>query len=133
MSVIECPELTIEQFESGNVDVELFDHEAHVYIGWLYVQKYELADAIARFNDALRFLTVKLGVAGKYHVTITWIFLLLIAERSRTGEDWQTFIARNPDLIEDSRSTLGRYYSEKLLFSEAARKRFVLPDQLRSA
>lgn len=132
MSIIESPALTIEQFESGNIEAELFDHEAHVYIGWLYVQQYELADAIARFNDALRHLTGILGVAGKYHVTITWIFLLLIAERSRASDDWQTFKIRNRDLIEDSRNTLGRYYSEELLFSEVARKQFVLPDQLRS-
>lgn len=132
MSTIEQPDLTIEQFESGSIDSDMFGHEAHVYIGWLYVQQYELADAIARFDVALRHLTRKLGVPGKYHATITWIFLLLIAERLCDGEDWQTFRTRNRDLIDESRNTLGRYYSEELLFSEAARRQFVLPDQLQS-
>jgi len=131
MSTIAHPDLTIEQFESGGIDAEAFDHEAHVYVGWLYVQSYELADAIARFDEALRHLTRKLGVAGKYHATITWIFLLLIAERSCVGEDWHTFKTHNRDLIDESRKTLSLYYSEELLFSEAARKQFVLPDQLR--
>ena len=130
MSSIEHPDLTIEQFESGSIDPEIFDHEAHVYVGWLYVQQYDLADAMARFDSALRRLTRKLGVPGKYHATITWIFLLLIAERSRAGEGWQTFKTRNRDLIDESKSALGRYYSEELLFSEAAREQFVLPDRL---
>jgi hypothetical protein len=82
MSITGHPDLTIEQFESGNIDAEMFDHEAHVYVGWLYVQQYELADAIARFDDALRRLTRKLGAPGKYHATITWIFLLF---RKRAG------------------------------------------------
>ena len=130
MSITGHPDLTIEQFESGNIDAEMFDHEAHVYVGWLYVQQYELADAIARFDDALRRLTRKLGVPGKYHATITWIFLLLIAERSLSKESWQIFKTRNRDLIDESKSTLGRYYSEELLFSEAAREQFMLPDRL---
>lgn len=122
-------ELTIEKFESGQIEADLFDHEAHVYVAWLFVTTFELADAIARFDGALRRLTARLGVPGKYHATITWFFLLLIAERSRENEGWQTFKSRNPDLTRDSKATLNRYYSDARLFSGTARKQFVLPDQ----
>lgn len=123
-------QITIEQFETGEVEAELFDHEAHVYVAWLYVQEFELLDAIGRFDSALKRLTARLGVPGKYHATITWLFLMLIAERSRNNEGWQTFRKRNTDLISDSKTTLGRYYSEALLFSSRARAGFVLPDKL---
>lgn len=121
--------LTIERFESGNIEAARFDHAAHVYVGWLYVTKYELADAITRFDRALRRLTSKLGAPEKYHATITWLFLLLIAERTRANESWQSFESRNPDLIHDSKTMLQGYYSSGRLFSAAARSRFLLPDR----
>lgn len=131
MTAVLKQELTIEQFESGQIEADLFDHEAHVYVAWLFVTTFELVDAIARFDSALRRLTARLGVPEKYHATITWFFLFLIAERSRDDEGWQAFKSRNPDLFKDSKATLNRYYSEARLFSDPARKQFVLPDRLR--
>lgn len=123
-------ELTIERFESGDIEAELFDHEAHVYIAWLFVTKFDLAKAVSRFESGLRRLTAKLGVPNKYHATITWFFMLLIAERSCENEGWSAFRARNPDLISQSKTTLDGYYSRARLFSDAARNQFVLPDRL---
>lgn len=130
MSAPPNADLTIEQFEAGRIDPEHFNHEAHVYMGWLYLQAYEQSEAIARFDNALKRLTLGLGVPGKYHATITWAFLLLINERRRDDEAWQSFCSRNRDLIDDSKASLGRYYSDERLFSNTARSRFVLPDKL---
>jgi len=122
--------LDIEQFEAGDVDVTTFDHEAHVRIGWLYLQRFDLPEAIGRFDRALQRLTEKVGATDKYHATITWLFLVLINERTRPNESWNEFRSRNEALIRDSKTTLQRYYSEELLFSDAARQHFVLPDRL---
>jgi len=121
---------SIDRFENGEVDPESFNHEAHVYMGWLYVRAFGLTDAISRFDGALRRLTSLLGVPEKYHATITWLFLMLIEERSGQDESWQSFRARNTDLINDSKATLERYYSETRLFSKRAREHFTLPDRL---
>lgn len=130
MSAVLEPRLTIEQFEAGDIDAERFDHEAHVYMAWLYVRAFDLADAVSRFDGALRRLTARLGVPGKYHATITWLFLLLINERASKSESWGDFQSRNLDLVRDSKTTLERHYSEALLFSDAAREHFVLPDRI---
>ena len=93
--------LTIERFEAAAVDPACFDHEAHVYMGWLYVMTYPHDDAIARFDAALRRLTEKIGATAKYNAMITWLFLKLIAERARMDEDWPAFKTRNADLLDD--------------------------------
>jgi hypothetical protein len=93
-------EYTIEKFEAGDIDPARFDHEAHIFVGWLYITTYDRADAIARFDAALRRLTEKIGAADKYNAMITWLFLLLIDERAGEGENWSTFRARNTDLFE---------------------------------
>ena len=92
-------EFTIERFEASDIDPARFDHEAHIYVGWLYVTTYTRDEAVARFDAALRRLVRKIGAEKKYNAMITWLFLLLIAERVRNGEDWHTFRRRNDDLF----------------------------------
>ena len=94
-------QLTIERFESGTIDPATFDHEAHIYVAWQYVGTYARNDAITRFDAALRRLTEMVGATAKYNAMITWLFLLLIAERAREGEDWSAFRTRNSDLFDD--------------------------------
>ena len=94
-------ELTIERFEAAAIDPTLFDHEAHVYVGWLYVMAYPRREAVARFDAALRRLVEKIGASDKYNAMITWLFLLLIAERTRDDDDWDAFRARNADLFDE--------------------------------
>tara|TARA_R110002096_G_scaffold22547_6_gene72273 strand:+ start:6465 stop:6842 length:378 start_codon:yes stop_codon:yes gene_type:complete len=122
--------MSIDDFEAGNIDPDRFDHEAHVYMGWLFIREFGAAAAIVRFDAALKRLLALLGAEGKYHATMTWFFLLLIAERHRDGDDWLQFKQQNSDLVANSKCTLSRYYSKEFLFSTTARERFVLPDRL---
>jgi hypothetical protein len=122
--------LSVEAFERGQVDAAAFDHEAHVYAAWLYTGRFALPEAIERFTAALRRLTVNFGAPEKYHETISWFFLLLIAERRHdSGNDWTAFRRRNDDLFEPSRHILERYYRAETLAGEKARRSFVLPDR----
>ena len=125
-------ELTIERFERGDIDSDAFGHESHIYVAWLYLERFPLADAISRFTAALRSLTKRLGVPEKYHDTVTWFYLLLIAERRDANENWSDFRSRNSDLFDRSKNVLSRYYRAETLASERARAKFVLPD-LRTA
>jgi hypothetical protein len=134
VNAVALPDFTIDAFERGEIDPEAFDHEAHVYMAWLYLERFPLPEALAKFDSALRRLTERLGVAGKYHATITWFFLLLIGERrsAEPGADWPRFRRRNADLVED-RGLLERYYSRQTLASDRARQAFALPDRLLDA
>jgi len=125
------PAITVDAFEKGTIDPDAFDHEAHVYVAWLYLEHFPVPEAIARFDAALRRLTASLGIPGKYHATITWFFMLLIAERRNNGpdSDWIRFRRDNNDLVSDGR-ILQRYYDSDTLVSDRARRTFVLPNRL---
>lgn len=101
MSAQHRAELSIARFESGDVDPARFDHAAHIYVAWLYVRAYPGKEAVTRFDAALRRFTGRIGARDKYNATVTWLFMLLITERSRTGEGWAEFRARNADLFDD--------------------------------
>lgn len=135
MNAAAVPQFSITSFEAGTIDIDAFDHEAHVYVAWLYLERFPLLEAIGRFSDALRRLTIQLGVPGKYHETITWFFMFVIEERCqepRTG-GWFSFQRDNADLFaRGDDNILNRYYSSDLLASNRARQSFVLPDRLAS-
>lgn len=133
MSAAALTQLSIETFAAGDIDAHEFDHAAHIYVAWLYLEKWPLLEAIDEFTTALKQLTTKLGVPGKYHETITWFFMFLIAERRQDSlaADWFLFARQNPDLFgrgEDN--ILSCYYSKSLLGSDRARESFALPDRL---
>ena len=123
-------EETVQAFENATLEPGGFNHEAHIKVAWGYLQEYQQLDAINRFTAAIKRLTETLGVPDKYHETITWFYLLKIAERcqEKTEADWHTFKAANPDLFEWNPSIIQKYYSDTLLSSETARRMFVLPD-----
>lgn len=133
MSGAARPAFDVDAFERGRIDPESFDHEAHVYAAWNYLERFAPPEALEKFDAALRRLTVQLGIPGKYHATITWFFLLLIAERrdaecrAEARADWFRFRQRNPDLFEGG--LLERYYRRQTLASGRARRSFMLPDR----
>ncbi|MBT8078245.1 MAG: hypothetical protein KJO31_06690 [Gammaproteobacteria bacterium] len=128
---IDTDRVSIELLESAEIDPNDFNHDAHVYVGWCYLQQFDLLHAVERFRSALIRLTRKLGVPDKYHETVTWFFLILIAERrrGRAADDWQAFYDANRDLFGSGSAILTRHYSEERLMSPLARQQFLLPDK----
>jgi len=135
MNAAANPLVSIESLEDGTLDVDAFDHEAHIYVAWLYLQRYQLQEAAACFTAALQRLTRKLGIPGKDHETVSWFFMLLIEERRRgqTSDDWFSFHRDHADVFARGKDDiLNRYYSRELLGSDRARQSFMLPDKLAS-
>jgi hypothetical protein len=98
----------------------------------MFVRRHGMPEALAEFSDAIKRFADAKGATGLYHETITWAFLLLIADRDARSpaETWQAFAAANPDLLAWKPSVLNRYYSKELLASDLARRTFLMPDLL---
>lgn len=121
----------VAAFEGAAIDAERFDHQAHVHVAWCYLRQYPLAAAIARFTAALRRLTTRVGAEGKYHETISWFFMIVVAERMAADPacGWEAFRSGNSDLFDNAGGLLRRHYSAECVASAGARQRFVLPDR----
>ena len=118
------------EFKAATVNPAEFDHEAHVLVAWCYLQDDDLLPAIEKYSAALKTLTRKLGVEGKYHETITWFYMIAVAERleKSTRGAWLDFKSVNNDLFAREPSLIQQFYSNAHLMSENARRVFVLPD-----
>lgn len=118
-------------FLDTSLPADQFHHHQHVQVAWLFVCRHGLPDALAEFTTAIRRFADAKGATGLYHETITWAFLLLIAERQarRPAAAWEEFAAANPDLLVWKPSILERYYSKELLASDLAKRTFLMPDR----
>ncbi len=144
----------LTRFEECTLDRAEWTHDAHVRMAWLYVNrsdsyrtaKSKVRTGIKKLNAA--FLAQQNRPCGAtapaepvavaepvaetkptgFHETITTAFLRIVAARGRTGESFASFRNRNPDLFDRKLSALLTHYSPELLFSEAAKKKFVQPD-----
>jgi hypothetical protein len=120
----------LDAFTDTTLPADQFHHEQHVQVAWLFVRRHGMPAALGEFSAAIKRFADAKGATGLYHETITWAFVLLIAERqARTSADtWDTFAAANADLLTWQPSILNRYYSKELLASDLARRTFVMPD-----
>ena len=121
----------LEAFVDTTLPSDEFHHQQHVEVAWLFVRQYGMPAALAEFTAAIKRFADAKGAPGLYHETITWAFLLLIAERqAKCGAGrWEDFAAANPDLLVWKPSILERYYSRDALKSDLARRVFVFPDR----
>jgi hypothetical protein len=125
----------LRRFEDGSLPNEAFHHRQHVRVAWLFVRRDGMPDAIGRFSAALKRFAAAKGKPNLYHETITWAYLLLIAERLARApvEDWDSFAAANGDLLAWKPSLLECYYDPETLWSDLARRTFVMPDRRMAA
>jgi hypothetical protein len=121
----------LEGFAGATLADGQFGHAEHVRVGWIFVQRYGLPEALASFPVALRRFALAKGAPQLYHMTITWAYLLLIHSRQQRchAAVWADFAAANPDLLTWKPSILDNYYTPETLWSEFARHTFVLPDR----
>lgn len=112
----------VEAFERG-VLPEPFDHRAHVAMCWRFLRVYGVLGTLDRLPAALRRAVAALGVPERFHTTLTWAWILEVAERLDDSPDPDAFLARHPELLTN---LVAARYGDALGHPDA-RARFVLP------
>lgn len=121
----------MRRFEAAGLGPDEFHHAEHVRLVWLYLRRYGRLETLARVSEGLRRLAAAHGKPERYHETLTWGWVLVIAERLRESPElgWDAFRRAHPDLVDRSSPALAAYYSPELLATPEARREFVLPDR----
>jgi hypothetical protein len=117
-------------FAAATLSGEQFHHRDHIKMAWLYLSRYPVLEALAKFCEDLKRFAAAHGKPDLYHETITWAFVFLIHERRALcgrEQSWDEFAEANADLFTWQGGILDRYYDKETLWSEFARKVFVLP------
>jgi len=140
----ETPHL-IAQFCQRTLPKAEWTHAAHLRVGLWYVLHFSPEEALSRLRSGIRLLNEAHGTPntdrGGYHETITRFYVQWIGRFVRERGRSKPFDELAAELVAaagDNKVPL-RYYSSAVLFSAAARLRWVEPDlasldpELRSA
>ncbi len=121
----------LQQFEATTLPAGYFNHVGHLRAAFLFLERESVILAQRHFATAVQRYATVLGAPEKFHTTITYALLAVMAARQGVQRcaNWQAFLAENPDLRNDARGLLLRYYSAATLDSDNAKKQFVLPDK----
>lgn len=119
----------VQSFEAGTIDNSTFTHTDHVFVIWSLIQTHGTLEAIRRFEDALKRITVEAGHPEKYNATITYALGFLTAERIAQDPslDWDEFALHNVDLLRWPNRQLIKLYPNGAMNTEQARQAFTLP------
>ena len=118
------------QFENQTLNPEHFKHVGHLRLTWLYLAKHDVETSVKLVSSGIKAYAESLGASTKFHVTITDAMVRIMARRveQMKEKDWSQFLDENADLLNNATSVLTQYFSEDLLFNEAARTRLIQPD-----
>lgn len=93
----------LEGFENCTLSNEMFHHEEHVRVAFLYLSRYPAGEAFERFSKSLVKFATAHGKAHIYNETLTLLYLLIIRDRVNRvgrGASWTEFKAGNLDLFD---------------------------------
>lgn len=120
----------IQQFRDCNIDPAAFNHEAHLRLAWVHIQKNGLEKAKKNIQEQLQKFVDFAGARDKYHTTITVAAIEAVnhfMEKS-SAQNFEEFILENPRLKDDFKTLISSHYSFDIFSSEDARKGYVAPD-----
>ncbi|MEO1449238.1 MAG: hypothetical protein AAFV07_06890 [Bacteroidota bacterium] len=119
-----------ERFANCSFPPRLFSHEAHLRLAWIHLRAYGLEQALDNLRTQIRQFAVHVGVANKYHETITSAAVYAVDHflQQQETDSFQEFIALHQPLLTDFKALINSHYSKDIFKDPNARKVFIEPD-----
>ena len=118
------------RFDEGGVTPAQFDHRAHLRLAYVHLAHHGPEVAVDTFRHSLQgFLQRHRIDPAKFHETLTQAWLRAVwhfMQRTGDSESSEAFLAKC-EALHDPKVMLS-HYSERVLFSDEARRHFVAPD-----
>lgn len=122
----------MEQFRNGSFDPELFNHEAHLRLAWLSIDRFGLDQAEENIQHQLQRYVEIVGAKDKYHMTLTIVALKIVNHfmKKSKSDNFHDFIEEFPKLKYAFQELINAHYSYNIFTSDKARSMFLEPDLL---
>ncbi len=104
----------LEAFENCSLSEELFTHEAHLRLGWLYIQQFGLHKSVMMVPMRIMAYTKSLNKVHIFNLELTVAAVKLIDHFKQFNPDdnFEQFLAHNPRLISDLKGLIVEFYGE---------------------
>ena len=117
-------------FESAELPQNLFTHEAHLRLAWMYILKYGEEEAVRKICAQLLNYDIKNGKGDKFHMTVTVAGLKVVSHfiKKSKSDDFMEFTIEFPQLKSGFKELLCKHYGYDIFSSDKAKIAFVEPD-----
>lgn len=118
------------QFEACSLDPKTFDHESHLRIAWIHINKFGLEKAILNIQSQLQNYVKHVGAEDKYHHTLTRAAIEIVNQfvERQTTRTFNEFISEFPELKINFKELIKKHYSYDIFNSEKAKSDYLKPD-----
>jgi len=121
-----------KQFANCELSPSLFNHEAHLRLAWMYINKYGIEEALHKVQSQLLNFVTHVGATDKYNKTLTiaavkTVYHFTLKSKAAT---FQHFMLEFPRLQNNFKDLLAAHYSFDVFTLEAAKKSYIAPDIL---
>lgn len=127
IKVIRDYEEYTDAFLSQEVDADDFSHLDHVCVAREILLRFDFLMSVQIFSESLHSMAMNAGASDKFNLTVTLAFMSIISERMDSGEDLESFVKTNQDLLHTD--FMEAYYSKDRLNSSKAKGMFLMPDK----
>jgi hypothetical protein len=120
------------QFATAILPASWFNHEAHLRLAWIHLDKYGVEKAIENISDQLLAFVTALGAADKYNKTLTIAAIRAVYhfKLKSQSNNFQDFIAEFPRLKNNFRELIDSHYCTDIFKSEQAKREYLQPELL---
>jgi hypothetical protein len=119
----------VAEVENCRFPGSAFRHADHVRLAWTYIRNYGYETAERRMRESIRRFATHLAAEGKYHETITVVWMRLVGaafERCPKLDSFIEFTCAHPWLLD--KQAVFEFYTRDRLMSDLARRTWVEPD-----
>ena len=127
IEVIRDYEEYTDAFLSQEVDANDFSHLDHVCVAREILLRFDFLMAVQIFSESIHSMAMNAGDGDKFNLTVTLAFMSIISERMQSGEDLESFVKTNQDLLHTD--FMEEYYTTERLNSSKAKGMFLMPDK----
>ena len=120
----------IKQFKNGSLNPKIFNHEAHLRLAWLYINKFGIEQAEKDIQKQLKNFVEIVGAIDKYHKTLTIVAIKIVNHfmKKSDSDNFADFLNEFPQLKSKFKELVNTHYSFNIFISNKARIEYLKPD-----
>ncbi len=119
-----------KQLEDCSLDPMIFDHEGHLRMAYIQINKYGIDYACDNMCRQIQDFDATYGTGRIFHTTLTYCSIQIVNQfmnRTKT-KSFKQFLSLYPILKKDFKSLVNNYYTDSLLRKDIARLVYIPPD-----
>lgn len=119
-----------ESFASCSLNPKIFNHEAHLRLGYIHIKKYGLSRAIENVCEQIKRFDYERGRGIKFNKTVTIASVYIINHFISISQSnsFSGMLEEHPRLLSDFDELIGCHYSEDIFTVPEAKYNFLKPD-----